>query len=139
MIDHIGLNVPDLGAAKSYYDRLMPSLGMEPYFITEEEFAYQPAGGKPGTRIFFNRAPLPTEYVRKDIGLQHLAFRARTRSQVDDAHAKALEVDSDVLFSPRLFPQYHENYYAAFWFDPHGFLLEIVCHKPVEASEDTTT
>jgi hypothetical protein len=29
-----------------------------------------------------------------------------------------------------MFPHYHENYYASFWFDPHGFLLEIVCHKP---------
>ena len=139
MIDHIGLNVPDLAAAKSYYDILMPPLGMEPFFITDELLSYQPAGGKPGTRIFFYRAPLPTEYVRKDIGLQHLAFRARTRSQVDEAHAKALEVNSEVLFSPRLFPQYHRDYYAAFWYDPHGFLLEIVCHKPVGAHERTTT
>ena len=139
MIDHIGLNVPDLAAAKSYYDILMPFLGCEPFFATDEYLSYQPAGGKPGTRIFFYRAPLPTQYVRKDIGLQHLAFRARTRSQVDDAHAKALEVDSEIVFSPRLFPEYHENYYAAFWYDPHGFLLEIVCHKSVTVSEDTTT
>lgn len=130
MLDHLGLNVPDLASAKSYYDELMPFLGMEPFFITEEEFSYQPAGGKPGTRLFFYRAPLPNEYERKNVGFQHLAFRARTRDQVDDAHGKALELGSDVLFSPRLFPQYHENYYASFWFDPHCFLLEIVCHKP---------
>jgi catechol 2,3-dioxygenase-like lactoylglutathione lyase family enzyme len=130
VLDHLGLNVPDLDAAKSYYDEIMPFLGMEPFFITDDEFSYQPAEGKPGTRVFFYRAPLPNEYVRKNVGLQHLAFRARTRDEVDDAHAKAVEIGSDVLFSPRLFPQYHENYYASFWFDPHGFLLEIVCHKP---------
>ena len=130
MLDHLGLNVPDLGAAKSYYDELMPSLGMEPFFTTEDEFSYQPAEGKPGTRLFFYPAPLPNGYVRKHVGLQHRAFRARTRDQVDDAHGKALELGSEILFSPRLFPQYHENYYAAFWFDPHGFLLEIVSHKP---------
>jgi catechol 2,3-dioxygenase-like lactoylglutathione lyase family enzyme len=129
LLDHLGLNVPDLAAAKSYYDELMPLLGMEPFFITDEEFSYQPAGGKPGTRIFFYRAPLPNKYVRKNVGLQHLAFRARMRDQVDDAHGKALELGSDVLFSPRSFPQYHEHYYASFWFDPNGFLLEIVCHK----------
>ena len=133
MIDHIGINVPDLEAAKRYYDELMPSVGMEPFFITDEELSYQPADGKPGTRIFFYVAPIENEYVRKHVGLQHLAFRARTRAQVDDAHAKALELGSSSLFSPRLFPQYHENYYAAFWYDPHGFLLEIVCHKPVTA------
>jgi catechol 2,3-dioxygenase-like lactoylglutathione lyase family enzyme len=130
VIDHIGINVPDLGAAKSYYDVLMPSLGYEPFFITDEEFSYKPAGGKPGTTVFFYLAPLPNEYERKNLGMQHLAFRARTRSQVDEAHAKALEVGSRILFSPQLFPKYHATYYASFWFDPHGFLLEIVCHKP---------
>lgn len=130
MLDHLGLNVPHLEAAKSHYDELMPLLGMEPFFITEDEFSYQPAGGKPGTRLFFYRAPLPNDYVRKNVGLQHVAFRARTREQVDGAHGKALELGCETLFSPRLFPEYHEHYYASFWFDPHGFLLEIVCHKP---------
>ena len=130
MLDHLGLNVPDLGKAKPYYDELMPLLGFEPFFATDDQFSYQPAGGKPGTRIFFYRAPLPDEYLRKHVGLEHLAFRARTRDRVDEAHAKALEMGSEILFGPRLFPQYHESYYASFWFDPHGFLLEIVCNKP---------
>ena len=133
MIDHIGLNVRDVGAAKSYYDKLMPSLGYEPFFAAKEQFSYRPQGEKPGTTVFFYAAPLKSEYVRKHVGLEHLAFRARTRRQVDEAHAQAVELGSRVLFSPRLFPQYHEHYYGAFWFDPHGFLLEIVCHKP----EDT--
>ena len=130
MIDHVGLNVPDLAAAKQYYDAIMPSLGMEAFFETSKEFAYKPAGGKPGTHLFFYAAPSPNEYVRKHVGLQHLAFRARRREQVDEAHAKAVELGSEVLFVPQLFPKYHENYYASFWFDPHGFLLEMVCHKP---------
>ena len=130
MLDHLGLNVPDLEAAKSYYDELTPVLGFEPFYATDDEFSYQPAEGRTGTRIFFYRAPLPNAYVRKHVGLQHLAFRARTRDQVDEAHRKAVELGSEVLYSPRLFPQYHENYYGAFWFDPHGFLLEIVCGKP---------
>ena len=133
MIDHIGLNVPDLDAAKNYYDVMMPFLGYEPFFNSDDEFSYRPASEKPGTTVFFYAAPIPNEYVRKHVGLQHLAFRARTRSQVDEAHAKALEVGGEILFSPRLFPEYHENYYATFWSDPHGFLLELVCHKPEAA------
>lgn len=131
MLDHLGLNVSDLQAAKSYYDAIMPSLGFEPFFETEKQFSYQPAEGKPGTRIFFYIAPKPNEYERKNVGLEHLAFRARTRDQVDDAHAKAVELGSEILFPPKMFPHYHRNYYATFWFDPHGWLLEIVCHKPV--------
>src|SRR4051812_17428009 len=105
----------------------MPFVGYDPFLDTDEYFSYRPAGEKPGTKVFFYAAPIKNEYVRKQVGLQHLAFRARTRGQVDEAHAKALEVGSPILFSPRLFPQYHERYYATFWFDPHGFLLEIVC------------
>ena len=124
--------MPDIEAAKHYYDAMMPSVGFEPFFEAADQFSYQPAGGKPGTRIFFYLAPQRNEYVRKQVGLEHLAFRARTRGQVEDAHAKAVELGSEILYTPRLFPRYHENYYALFWFDPHGFLLEIVCHRPDE-------
>lgn len=132
MLDHLGLNVPDLEAAKAYYDALMPHVGFEPFFTSDDEFSYKPAGGKRGTTIFFYRAPIKNDYVRKHVGLQHLAFRARTRPEVDEAHAQALALGSEILYAPKLFPQYHEHYYACFWFDPHGFLLESVCGKPVD-------
>jgi catechol 2,3-dioxygenase-like lactoylglutathione lyase family enzyme len=129
MLDHVGVNVPDLAAAKTYYDVMMPLLGFEPFFITEKEFSYQPAGGKPGTRMFFYSAPDKDAYSRRRVGLQHLAFRARERTEVDVAHARAVEFGNDIIFEPQLFPKYHEHYYASFWHDPHGFMLEIVCHK----------
>ena len=130
MLDHLGINVPDLVAAKAYYDVMMPLLGFEPMFDDETVFCYQPAGGKPGTRVFFYRPPDQGDYSRRRVGLQHLAFRARERSEVDVAYAKAVELGNDIIFEPQLFPRYHENYYAAFWHDPHGFMLEIVCHRP---------
>ena len=129
MLDHLGVNVPDLAAARSYYDVMMPLLGFEPFHSAEKEFGYQPAGGKPGTRIFFYLSKENADYSRHRTGLQHMAFRARTRAEVDAAHAKAVELGNEVIRSPRLFPRYHENYYATFWYDPHGFMLEIVCHK----------
>jgi catechol 2,3-dioxygenase-like lactoylglutathione lyase family enzyme len=33
-IDHIGIGVPDLAAAKQYYDDLMPILGLTAWFQT---------------------------------------------------------------------------------------------------------
>lgn len=132
MLDHLGVNVPNLDAAKAYHDVMMPLLGFEPLFNSETEFSYQPVGGKPGTRIFFYRAPDEGAFSRRRVGLQHMAFRARSRAEVDAAHAKAVELGNDVIFEPQLFPQYHENYYGAFWHDPHGSMLEIVCHKASE-------
>jgi hypothetical protein len=34
MLGHLGINVPDLGAAKRSYDALMPPVGFEAYFAT---------------------------------------------------------------------------------------------------------
>lgn len=130
MLDHVGLNVPDLAAAKSHYDVLMPLLGFEPFFATDRQFSYRPAGGKPGTAIFFYTADMEHAYSREEPGLQHLAFRLRTRDEVDRAYTKAVEFGCETVRPPGVYAQYHENYYAAYWLDPHGFLLEPVCHKP---------
>jgi catechol 2,3-dioxygenase-like lactoylglutathione lyase family enzyme len=32
MLGHLGINVPDLAAAKRYYDALMPLVGFETFF-----------------------------------------------------------------------------------------------------------
>ena len=129
MLDHLGLNVPDLEEARRYYDRVMPLLGFEPFFATRDEFSYQRSDGKPGTRIFFYAEVEEGDYSRRRTGLQHLAFRVRTRSAVNAAHAKAVELGNAIIRGPRLFPEYHENYYAVYWHDPHGFMLEVVCHE----------
>lgn len=49
MLGHLGINVPDLAAAKRYYDAVMPHVGFEPFLDAEDEFAYRPAGDRPGT------------------------------------------------------------------------------------------
>jgi hypothetical protein len=49
MLGHLGLDVPDLRAAKTYCDAVMPRLGFDEFLTAEAEFAYRPAGGRPGT------------------------------------------------------------------------------------------
>ena len=44
MLGHLGINVPDLAAAKSYYDALMPLVGFESFLATDDQFAFRPAG-----------------------------------------------------------------------------------------------
>src|SRR5512146_765414 len=53
-IDHIGIGVPDLVAAKRYYDELTPILGLRAWFPTTDagEFNYGPDGAR-GPQIFF--------------------------------------------------------------------------------------
>lgn len=129
MLDHLGLNVPDLAAARSYYDAIMPLLGFEPFVSNDDEFSYQPIGGKPGTRIFLYRSREDATYSRHKTGLQHLAFYVRSRDAVRAAHDKAVELGSEIIHAPKEFPEYHAAYYATFWYGPNGFMLEAVCHK----------
>jgi len=132
MLGHLGLNVPDLRAAKGYYDVVMPLLGFQEFVSAEDEFAFRPAGGKPGTSLFFYPTAEKSSYSRHHTGLQHLAFMVRSRTTVDDVHRVASELASQlggrVLHEPRHFPEYPPPYYATFWLDPWGFMLEAVCH-----------
>lgn len=128
-IDHIGIGVPDLDAARRYYDDLMPILGLKPWFPTTAsgEFNYGPDGAL-GPQIFFYQALEPHEHSRHGTGLQHLSFMVSSRAIVREAHDWAVDRDADIVHAPREFPEYGEHY-ATYFLDPHGFMLEVVCHS----------
>lgn len=128
-LGHLGINVADLTAAKTYYDRVMPLLGYEPFLTAADEFSYRPVDGKPGTYLFFYPATEPGEYARTRAGLQHLAFIVATRAAVHAVHDHVRAAGDTVVHPPQEFPQYHPGYYATFWVDPFGQLLEVVCHR----------
>jgi catechol 2,3-dioxygenase-like lactoylglutathione lyase family enzyme len=128
MLGHLGVNVPDLIAAKNYYDDLMPLVGFEPFFDAADEFAYKPADNRPGTYLFFYPATSPEPYSPDRTGLQHLAFIVRRRSLVDRVHLHVVSLRGNVIHAPQHFPQYPGHYYATFWSDPFGIKLEAVCH-----------
>lgn len=65
MIGHLGINVPDLGAAKRYYDDLMPLVEFEPFLSSADQFAYRPSGGRPGRYVFFYPATDGDAYSRE--------------------------------------------------------------------------
>lgn len=129
MLGHIGINVPDLAAAHRYYRDLLPRVGFEPLLEADDQFAYMPAEGKRGTFLFFYPTRSHVPYSRHHTtGLQHLAFMVPTRSAVHDVHAWALGTGSSVLRDPQHFPEYPPPYFATFWLDPFGLMLEAVCH-----------
>jgi catechol 2,3-dioxygenase-like lactoylglutathione lyase family enzyme len=128
MLGHLGINVTDLAAARIYYAALMPLVGFELFLDDDDEFAFRPAAGKPGTYLFFYPAADPGPYSRDSTGLQHLAFMVKSRSAVKDVHRLVQRLGGDVLHEPQFFPQYPPPYFATFWLDPFGLMLEAVCH-----------
>jgi catechol 2,3-dioxygenase-like lactoylglutathione lyase family enzyme len=132
VLGHLGINVPDLDAARRYYGVLMPMVEFEAFLDAGDEFAYRPAAGKPGTYLFFYPSAEPSSYSRHQTGLQHLAFMVRTRSAVTAVHAAVADLSAQfgggVLDEPQVFRQYPQPYFATFWLDPWGLMLEAVCH-----------
>jgi catechol 2,3-dioxygenase-like lactoylglutathione lyase family enzyme len=128
MIGHLGLNVEDLAATKRYYDQVMPMLAFETYLVGDNEISYRPAGGKAGTYLFFYGRLEENGYSQHATGLQHLAFMVPTRTRVRDVHELVGRLGSQILNPPRTFPQYAQPYYATFWRDLNGFMVEAVCH-----------
>jgi catechol 2,3-dioxygenase-like lactoylglutathione lyase family enzyme len=132
-IDHIGLGVPDLAAAKRYYDALMPILGLKAWFPTSPDgvFNYGPDGAR-GPQVFFYQATQAGRHARHAPGLHHIAFMVESRAIVREAHAWALAQGDEILDAPAEFPQYGQHY-ATYWLDPHGFKLEVVCFAAEDA------
>jgi catechol 2,3-dioxygenase-like lactoylglutathione lyase family enzyme len=106
-IDHIGIGVPDLVAAKEYYDDLMSVLGLREWFESSPggPFNYGPDGDK-GTQLFFYQAEEPGTYSRLHTGLHHIAFLVASRAVVRDANQWAHARHAVVLDEPSEFPQY---------------------------------
>jgi catechol 2,3-dioxygenase-like lactoylglutathione lyase family enzyme len=131
-IEHLGLGVPDVDAAKAYYDEFMPLVGYMPYFGT----GYVPTNWQ-GAQIFLYPALEDGPYSRHRIGLQHISFLVATRADVHRVHDWAQARGDEVVHSPRAFPEYGKHCYATYFLDPHGFMLEAVCHAPPEESAAT--
>jgi predicted lactoylglutathione lyase len=49
---------------------------------------------------------------------------------VDAFFAAAVASGAEVLHEPRVWPEYHPNYYGAFVRDPDGNNVEAVSHRP---------
>jgi catechol 2,3-dioxygenase-like lactoylglutathione lyase family enzyme len=73
-VGHFGLNVPDLTAARSYFDQVTPALGYAPFVVDDDS--------RRGAIVFCASAA-PSADSRHTTGLQHVAFMVDTRAQVD--------------------------------------------------------
>jgi catechol 2,3-dioxygenase-like lactoylglutathione lyase family enzyme len=60
----------------------------------------------------------------------HVAFQANDRTVVRAFFDAAVAAGAEVLHEPKLWPEYHPDYYGAFVRDPDGNNVEAVCHQP---------
>ena len=60
----------------------------------------------------------------------HLAFAAADRAAVRAFFGAAVAAGAEVLHEPRVWSEYHPDYFGAFVRDPDGNNVEAVCHAP---------
>ncbi|MDA0565763.1 VOC family protein [Streptomonospora sp. S1-112] len=123
MIDHLSLQVADVAASAAFYDSVLAPLGGRRLMEVGE-----------GAVVAFG-ADRPVLWLGRAVGggagrEVHLALGAPDRAAVDAFHAAAAAAGTEVLHAPRVWPDYHPDYYAAFVRDPDGNNLEAVCHAP---------
>ena len=134
IIDHIQITVKDLKVAEPFYDKLMPILGFElsrkskgmvaaHEFDVGEYFHPLLIFGINSPRESFKE---DTIHRRKPGALHHLAFKAASRTEVDQLYLKIKETGATIVDPPRFYPQHGENYYALFFKDLEGIKYEIV-------------
>ena len=122
MLDHISIQCADPAASAQFYDAVLATIGGSRVM----EF---------GDVIGYGVAPMPDFWIGPRAtgdGFReaHIAFAAPDREAVQAFFDAAVACGEVVLHEPRLWPEYHPEYYGAFVRDPDGNNVEAVCHTP---------
>lgn len=121
MIDHFGIQVDDLAAARSFYDSVLEPLGYQALVDVGPALGYGPKGAHPIFWISSATDEIPNRQ-------SHIAFSAPDRDAVTAFHERALAAGAESLHAPRVWPEYHPGYFGAFVRDPDGNNVEAVHH-----------
>ena len=121
MLDHVSIQCSDPTASSRFYDTVLAPLGGKRVMDFGEVIGY----GVP---------PMPDFWIGPHqfgggFSESHIAFTAPDRAAVQAFFDAAVASGAEVLHQPRLWPEYHPNYFGAFVRDPDGNNVEAVCHR----------
>jgi len=122
MIDHLSIQCADVAASAAFYDAVLEPLGAGRVMDFGEVVGY----GEAGQPSFWIGPRETGDGFRES----HIAFSAPDRAAVDAFFDAAVAVGAEVLHEPRVWEEYHPNYYGVFVRDPDGNNVEAVCHGP---------
>ncbi|MCU1427827.1 MAG: hypothetical protein JWL83_1827 [Actinomycetia bacterium] len=122
MLDHLSIQCADTDASSRFYDAVLVPLGGERAMDFGTVIGYGVSG-----RPTFWIGPLDGGTPNREV---HVAFAAGDRAGVRAFFNAARAAGAEVLHEPRVWPEYHPNYFGAFVRDPDGNNVEAVCHLP---------
>lgn len=131
-ISHLDLNVADQVASVAFYGLVLGHLGFSRHDLDDGRCWWSldyPNGAGFGIEI---RPPAETpprsRHERYSPGIDHLAFHAQSRQDVERLYVRLLESGYPVVDPPADY-EYSPGYYAVAFDDPSGIRLEVV-HDP---------
>jgi len=125
-IYHIEINVSNFQKSKSFYQDFLEWLGYK-RIVDGKDFA---GWGNDEVGIFVTYLERYKElgFHRGRVGLNHIAFQAKSKADVDRLHSEFLVPRSiKVLYGgPKEYPEYRKGYYAVYFEDTDRIKLEFV-------------
>jgi catechol 2,3-dioxygenase-like lactoylglutathione lyase family enzyme len=124
MIDHVLIRVSNLGVSAAFYKQALAPLGYE----ASAEFTSETSRTK---TVAFSNVSIEFMIAQGPLKLppNHLAFRVTSRAIVKAFYKAAIAAGGRNNGRPKLYPEYHRDYFGAFVFDPDGHNIEAVCHE----------
>lgn len=125
MLHHLEINVSNLSRSSEFWGWFLTEIGYEPFQKWESGFSWKQGE----TYIVFVQADdrfLDIPYHRSRVGLNHLAFQAVSREQVNQMTLQLKEKGVTILY-----PDKHPfagggSHYAVFFEDPDRIKVELV-------------
>ncbi|WP_392389016.1 VOC family protein [Gorillibacterium timonense] len=124
-LHHIEIYVSDLNRSTEFWGWFLTELGYSLYQEWEEGRSWK----LDDTYLVFVQAQeqhLGIPYHRSRVGLNHLAFHARSRDHVDEMTEKVRSRGMNVLYEDRHPYAGGDSYYALFFEDPDRIKVELV-------------
>jgi catechol 2,3-dioxygenase-like lactoylglutathione lyase family enzyme len=122
VLDHLSLQCADPARSGAFYDAVLSTLGGRRVM----DFGAVVGFGVDAKPQFWIGPRVTGQGFRES----HVAFVAPSREAVRQFFDAATRLHAPVLHEPRLWTDYHPNYYATFVRDPDGNNVEAVCHQP---------
>jgi catechol 2,3-dioxygenase-like lactoylglutathione lyase family enzyme len=125
MLHHVEIYVSNLSKTIEFWEWLLADLGYERYQKWDSGISWK----YQETYLVFVQTEerfMDIPYHRCRVGLNHLAFHARSREHVDEITSKLIVKGINILYSDKHPFAGGTDYYAVFFEDPDRIKVELV-------------
>jgi len=122
-LGHIKILVANVKGSKEFYKKIFNKLEWKN--IKEEDFGASWVSPEGFGFSIKEAEHKEHEYKFGSPGIHHFCFKAKSKGKVDEFYELLLKEGVEICDAPAAYPEYTEDYYAVFFFDPDGIKLEL--------------